>query len=158
MWRCKEAWCPGRDRGWTLLGGGQPARHTVTVVAQARALRTPQVDVTAQPSPPSPDAVQPPSWQQAVSQDPAAVNGADMLARVMRVLWQVAGVRVYDAFLGNPDANGTASTVYRYRTAPPPAVRSVEPPPGGFNPAGAIGFSLAGLAVLYALAVVWARS
>jgi hypothetical protein len=141
-----------------LLGGGRPARHTVTIVAEARGLRIPQLDVTATPSLPSPDGVQPPTWQQAVSQDPTAVDGADMLPRVMRVLWQVAGTGVYDAFLGNPDAKGDASTVYRFTTVAPPMARSSGPPPGGFSPLGTVGFSLAGLAVLYALALAWARS
>jgi hypothetical protein len=140
-----------------LLGGGQPARHDISIVGLARGLGTPRLDVTATPALPSNEAVQPPGWQQALTQDPAAFDGADMLRRLMGVMWQVATVRVFDSFLGNPDARGTATTVYRYRLAPPAPVATV-PDAGGFSVVGAVGFSLAGIAVLYLLAVIWARS
>lgn len=140
-----------------LLGGGHPLRMEILVVGDAASLGAPSLELTATPSVPALDQVQPPSWQQAVRQDPATFDGTAMLRRVMSVLWRVARLRQFDAFLGNPDPQGPASSVYRFRLTLAPA-RSAAEPPGGLSVLGAVGLSLAGLLVLYALALVWARS
>ncbi|HVM11914.1 MAG TPA: hypothetical protein VM638_05505 [Actinomycetota bacterium] len=76
---------------------------------------------------------------------------ADPLDRLLLLLWEVARLRQYDAYLGNPDPTGPAETSYRYVLAAvrdgaeqPPARRAL---PSTFGPLG-LAVALLALALL----------
>jgi hypothetical protein len=144
-----------------LLGGGRPLRHTVELTAQVRGLRLPKIQMTAEPALPSTASLAPPSgrsWAEAV-RTPGAVDGESMTALIFDTMWSVARLRQFDAYLGNPDATGPASTVYRFVLAPPPP--GASGPPAGSNSGGPLRTAAAAavaLALLLGALVAWSRS
>jgi hypothetical protein len=146
-----------------LLGGGEPTAVSVRVRGMATSVGLPTFRLLARPDLPSPRWVRPPggaSWTRALAARDGNLHGYDLLAKAMDVLWRVARLRQYDGYLGNPDPTGPAQSTYLFRLAPAPAaVASVTAPPTSpFSVPGAVGLSLAGLVMLFALAMVWARS
>jgi hypothetical protein len=112
-----------------VIGAGPRATMEVSLEGTARDLGRPVLEVVATPAPPPVEAVRAPgggSWSAAVAQ--GRVDGTRaMWNRIMSVSWGIAKLRQYDAYMGNPDPTGPASTEYRYRLAAP----AVDASPGG---------------------------
>ncbi|MEA2497852.1 MAG: hypothetical protein QOH26_257 [Actinomycetota bacterium] len=108
-----------------LVGGGAPSRLSFRVTGRAIDMGYPGFVMTAKPAPPLPP-IRPPfskSWGDATRRGVA--HGREMFDVLMRTMWQVAKLRTFDAYLGNPDPTGPARSVYRYRMAQPePVVRA----------------------------------
>jgi len=83
-----------------------------------------------------------------------------MLALTLDTLWRVARLRQFDAYLGNPDVNGTSTSEYAFRLAPPlqrPEVRASAAPVTA-SPATTLAAILVIIILGVGLAVAWARS
>ena len=144
----------------SLLGGGKPIQLTVGVSGEATNMPLPNIELTASTAAPSPDLVKGPgggSWTEAAA-GPADLDGRDMLRRLMDVMWMVARIRQFDAYLGNPQPLGPARTSYTIRLAPPAKAVATAPASPGGSPLGAVTASLFALAVLFGLALLWAHS
>jgi hypothetical protein len=157
----------GRDgihaRFHGLLGGGEPTTISVRVRGMATSLGLPSFRLLARPAVPSPGWVRPPggrTWARAVAAGRGVIDGRHLLAKAMDVMWRVARLRQYDGYLGNPDPTGPADSTYLFRLAPARATVAPPAPPSArpVSIPGAVGLSLAGLVMLFALALVWARS
>jgi hypothetical protein len=144
------------------VGGGAPQEATVDVRGQANRLGLPGFQMTGGPASPLARQLRPPfgrSWSGALARAPERLDGRRMLGLAMDVLWRAARLRQFDAYLGNPDVNGTSTSRYSFRLAPAvrPPGRPVDPPAGA-APA-AIAAALVLLVVLgTALALAWAHS
>jgi hypothetical protein len=117
-----------------LVGGGEPDELTVTVEGDASELGRPAIDVVARPAPPAPSEARPPrgrTWAAALARG-GSVNARAMWDQLMTVSWQVAKLRQYDTYLGNPDPAGPGDTVYRFRLAEPEV--AAPPSTGGSLP------------------------
>lgn len=144
------------------LGGGRALATEVRVTGTVRDLSLPGLVITAWPAPPAASTVAPPdgaaTWIGAVRAG-VAPGGRAMLARAMDALWHTARLRVFDAYLGSPDPRGPASTTYSFALNPPrPPVVVATPVPrtlGGFGIALA---AAAGLALLFAVGLLWAHA
>ena len=102
-----------------LVGGGEPDEMTVTIRGRASVLEPPVLDVVARPAPPAPSEARPPgggTWVAAIARG-ESLDARSMWDRLMTVSWQVAKLRQYDTYLGNPDAGGPGETVYRFELA-----------------------------------------
>jgi hypothetical protein len=153
---------PGGGVAFTaLLGGGAPLSHTVDVTAEVRGFRVPGLVITAASAPPSVEALRPPAgatWTAGVRSDPAAFDAHAMTGLIMDTMWRTARLRQFDAYLGNPDPTGPASTTYRFVLAP--AAPAAAAPPAGSS-AGIVGtLAGAGIALVLVLGAVvaWSRS
>jgi hypothetical protein len=105
-----------------FLGGGLPSRLKVRVTGHAdRKIGFPNLRMTAEPAVPlgiagrSGDR----SWSALAAR--GKVSSRKMFDTLMTTMWQVAKLRYFDAYLGNPDPAGPASSVYRYEMARPAA-------------------------------------
>jgi hypothetical protein len=144
------------------LGGGGSLAAEVRVTGTARNLSLPGLVLTAWPAPPAASTVAPPdgaaTWTGAVEAG-VAPDGRVMLAAAMDAMWRTARLRVFDAYLGSPDPNGPVSTTYSFALNPPRAAVIVPPPApkalGGFGIALA---AAAGLALLFAVGLLWAHA
>jgi hypothetical protein len=83
-----------------------------------------------------------------------------MVRLLLETLWRTARLAQFDAYLGNPDTNGPATTAYAFRLIPKPErpentalSTALEP-----SPTGIAAFSVAMLTLIAGLAVAWARS
>jgi hypothetical protein len=101
-----------------------------------------------------------PAPSRALLSPPAAEAGRALLARTVRASLQLALVRQYQAYLGNPDRTGPSSTSYVYvtdhRTAAPAAVP--ETGGQGRNWWSTLLWITGAVVVLGVGAVVWSRS
>jgi hypothetical protein len=146
----------------TQVGGGAPQEATVEVRGQANRLGLPGLVMTGSPASPLARQLRPPfggSWSRAVARDPGRLDGRRMLGLALDVLWRVARLRQFDAYLGNPDVNGTSASQYTFRLAP--AVRPLgrlPAPPDRAAPAAIAGAIVLLLLLGVALALVWAHS
>lgn len=147
------------------LGDGTPLRLTVLVRGRGRALGPPVVEIEVRPVLQI-AALRPPrgeSWRQAVARGLVRLDGRAMMRKAIDSMLRVALVRQYSAFLSNPDGFVRArsdTTVYVYRTAPPPP--SIAPRPAG-DPDGngvllPVLLAVGGVVGAAALLVVWAHS
>ncbi|HEX2267119.1 MAG TPA: hypothetical protein VHI97_02810 [Actinomycetota bacterium] len=143
---------PGGDSDWQL-----------SVSGIAYDLGLPELEIRAEPSLPLPGALEPPTgttWEEAIDARPSDSDGREMLSRLMETMWEVARVRQFDAYLGNPDPTGESDSTYLFRlsprVAPPPTV--APPPPPSPGPIGIAAFGVAVLALLTGLGVLWSRS
>ena len=150
-----------RVRFGAQLGGGAASRFDLAVDGKASRLGLPKLEMTGGPALPSARPLRPPagrSWASAVEIAPSRVDGREMLARAMETLWQVARLRQFDAYLGNPDVQGTSTTSYRFQLAPPTrATAAPAPPPRAHPLVVAFGVAIL-LLLLLGLALVWAHS
>jgi hypothetical protein len=113
-----------------LVGGGEPDELSVVVRGDATDLGRPVLDVVARPAPPSVAEARPPgggTWAAALGNG-ASVDSRAMWDRLMTLSWEVAKLRQYDTYLGNPDTTGPGASVYRFTLAPPE-----EPPDEGVS-------------------------
>ncbi|HJP67252.1 MAG TPA: hypothetical protein VKA30_13225 [Actinomycetota bacterium] len=150
-----------RVRLSVLLGGGRPASAALVITGTAKRLARPTISVTATPAVPSATVVRPPeaaaSWQDAAASQ--SLDGAAMLRRTLEVMWMVARLRQYDAYLGNPDVTGPARTTYQFHLAASATAHRNEPTiANGVGAVGAFGLSVLAAFVLLGLTVWWARS
>jgi hypothetical protein len=108
------------------LGGGMPSKTQIRITGRAEGIRFPKLQMTARPAPPLTTGIPlgASSWREA--QRRRMVRGREMFDSLMSAMWQVAKLRYFDAYLGNPDPAGEATSVYRYRMAQPAA--AVGPP------------------------------
>lgn len=103
-----------------LVGGGKPDALQLMIRGDAAELGRPVLHVVARPAPPSASEARPPGGGSWTDRPPPGPDGARaMWDRLMRVSWQVAKLRMYDTYLGNPDPEGPGATVYRFALAPP---------------------------------------
>jgi hypothetical protein len=151
-------------RATGVVGAGRASATTITVRGTATRLDVPDLTLEAAAALPDPAAVAPPSggsWTEAVAADPGAADGRAMTALAMRTLWAVAWLRQVDAYLGNPDPTGPASTSYVYRLNPAAGVIApapTAPPPSGPQPWAIVGWTALGMVTLAGLAVLWANA
>jgi hypothetical protein len=145
------------------LGGGAPNDFSLSISGVASDLSLPELAIRAAPTLPSARALEPPvgrSWQEGVNVRPSAFEGAAMMSLLMETMWEVARIRQFEAYLGNPDLSGDSESIYLFRlaprVAPPPAVLPPAPPRPG--PIGIAALGLALLAILTGLGVWWSRS
>jgi hypothetical protein len=144
------------------LGGGAPGWFALEVRGRAVGLRLPRLKMTGAPALPRADVLRPPrgrTWTAAVASG-SGVNGRAMLRSLLGVLWRVARLRQFDAYLGNPDLHGTSASTYRFTLAPPARQGTVS---RAAAPASAdlLTLVMAGLVaalVAAGLAVAWSRS
>ncbi len=146
------------------LGGGAPDELILTVSGIATDLGLPNLTMNGRPSLPSPAAVEPQvgsTWVEGVRRRPSAFDGREMLSVLMDTMWQVARIRQFRAYLGNPDFQSEDSrSTYVFtlapRVAPPPI--ATPPQPARAGPFAIAAFSLATLVALTGLALLWSRS
>jgi hypothetical protein len=143
---------------------GATPTNTLTIVlrGQAHHLGPPRLAIGADPSPPPAQELQPPAgptWTKGLAMRPAAFDGTVMLATLMRTMWEVARLRQYDGYLGNPDVTGASRSTYRFVLSPlaPPAPGAAAPL-RGVSRLGTALFGLLALAALSGLAMAWARA
>jgi hypothetical protein len=146
-----------------FLAGGRPSDWQLSVSGIAYDLGLPELEVRAEASLPLPGALEPPTgttWEEAVNARPADFDGREMLSRLMETMWEVARIRQFEGYLGNPDPSGESASTYLFRlsprVAPPPP--AAPPPPPRPGPIGIATFGLAVLALLTGLGVLWSRS
>jgi len=144
-----------------LLGGGRPLRLAVEVRGRAIALALPRVEFDMAPAPPAAATVRPPSgrtWTEGLQRNPSAFEWRTMLGLIRDTLWRRAWLLQFDAYLGNPDPTGPASTAYHFVLAP--ALASRAAPPGGSSngPLGAAAAAVVAVLVVLGGLVVWSRS
>ncbi|HEX2089301.1 MAG TPA: hypothetical protein VHI54_05120 [Actinomycetota bacterium] len=147
-----------------MLGGGAPNNLLLSITGVANDLGLPQLSIRADPTLPSPNAVEPPvgdTWQEGLAVRPSAFEGTRMLSLLIETMWEVARIRQFEAYLGNPDyLRGDSNSTYLFRlsprVAPPPPVP--PPPPPRPGPLGIAAFVLGALAVVAGLGVLWSRS
>lgn len=140
-----------------ILGGGEPLEAELAARGTAEALTMPILEASGEPALPDASVLAPPgggSWRA------ASVEPGDLLALVSETLWRVARLRQFDAYLGNPDPSGPATTAYRFafaqdraRAVPAPAA-----PPRRASMAGVLLLAALLLAILLAGAVAWAHA
>ena len=145
------------------LGGGAPNALELSVTGVARNLGLPELTLRAEPSLPSARALDPPTgqtWRESVRVQPSALDGREMLSLLMQTMWEVARIRQFEAYLGNPDLRGDSQSTYLFRLSPRvPAPPPAEPPePRRPGPLGVAGVAVGALVVLTGLGLVWARS
>ena len=147
-----------------LLGGGAPDDFTLWISGDAHDIALPELTMQGLPSLPSPRALDPPvgrTWVEGIRLRPSVFDGRKMLSLLMDTMWQVARIRLFHAYLGNPDPFSTDSkSTFFFSTAPrvaPPPV-ATAPPPGPPSPLAVSVFSLGAVTVLIALALLWSRS
>jgi hypothetical protein len=144
------------------LGGGSDERFELRMTGQASHLRLPSLEMTGRPVLPVARVLRPPfggSWSRAVGIDPSRVDGRRMLGLAMDVLWRVARLRQFDAYLGNPDIHGTSTSSYTFRLAP--LVQRVAGAGSGPARAGPVTIAIAVLflaLLALGLALLWAYS
>jgi hypothetical protein len=112
-----------------LLGGGRPMSVTVHIKGEATDLTRPVLAIEGSPALPTPDSIAPPSggtWAQAAAS--GAVSGKAMIVNLLETMWRVSRLRQFDAYLGNPDPTGPATTTYSFGFAPPPAAATGPAP------------------------------
>jgi hypothetical protein len=144
------------------LGGGAEGRFDLRLTGQASRLRLPNIEVTGEPILPLARMLRPPvgrSWVRAVAFEPSSVDGRRMLGLAMDVLWRVARLRQFDAYLGNPDIDGSSTSSYTFRF-PPLVQRAAGAAPG---PTRADPLTIAVAVLLLALlalglVLLWAHS
>ncbi|MDP8955577.1 MAG: hypothetical protein M3N24_01260 [Actinomycetota bacterium] len=147
-----------------LLGGGAPNDFRLSISGVAQDLALPELVMWADPTLPSPRALEPPvgeTWQEGVRVRADAFDGARMVSLLVETMWEAARIRQFEAYLGNPDyLRGDSNSTYLFRlsprVAPPPAAPPPAPPRPG--PIGVTMFALAALAGLAGLGVLWSRS
>jgi hypothetical protein len=123
-------------------GGGAPRLHLVaTPTNLARALMPPGA----------------PSWAAAVRR--RAIPADVLLQRLIDTRMQLVRSDQYQAFLSNPDPQGTSRTVYVYETAATPAAKAASAPePGSSGNALVFALVLAGSVLgVGAALVLWAH-
>jgi hypothetical protein len=82
-----------------------------------------------------------------------------MVGLLLETLWRTARLAQFDAYLGNPDATGKASSVYTFRLAPlEPEQPVVAALPPHVNALGLAGLALVVLLGLFGGAVAWSRA
>jgi hypothetical protein len=144
-----------------LLGGGSPLQHTVDLTAAVRGFRMPSIAIRGTPAPPSADSLAPPAgstWTQGLRTDPAAFDPGEMTGLIMDTMWRTARLRQFDAYLGNPDPTGPASTVYRFSLSPALAPSSTQTAGSGTGVLGAIAGAAMAIVVVAGAVVLWSRS
>jgi hypothetical protein len=147
-----------------VVGAGRDSSETITVRGTATGLDVPALTLQAEAALPGPAALEPPSgdsWSGAVAADPGAADGRAMTALAMRTLWAVAWLRQVDAYLGNPDPTGPASTAYAYELNPAAAVvaqAAVAPPSPDPQPWAIAGWTALGVVALAGIALWWANA
>lgn len=144
------------------LGGGAGGRFDLRLTGRANRLRLPSIEMTGRPVLPLGRMLRPPvgrSWARALAIAPDRVDGRRMLGQAMDVLWRVARLRQFDAYLGNPDIHGSSTSSYSFRLAPVvPTVRLPGPAPATADPM-TIAMAVLVLALLaLGLALIWAHS
>jgi hypothetical protein len=161
-----EAAAEGADvdvRFTARVGGGAQGRFDLRLTGQASHLRLPSLEMTGRPVLPLARALRPPfgrSWSRAVAVDPSRVDGRRMLGLAMDVLWRVARLRQFDAYLGNPDIHGTSTSSYTFRLAPV-VQEVVGAAPGPARAADPLTIAVAALLLVLlalGLALIWAHS
>jgi hypothetical protein len=146
----------------TQVGGGSTDPFRLRVTGVARGLGLPSLEMTGGPALPLARLLRPPvgrSWARAVALAPSRVDGRRMVGLAMEVLWQVARLRQFDAYLGNPDIDGSSTSSYTFRLAP--VVRVALVPPAGPVRARPVTIVVAVLLlalILLGLAMAWAHS
>jgi hypothetical protein len=144
------------------VGGGAPQKAVVDIQGRATALGIPRLEMTGRPALPLAGPLRSPvggSWARALALAPSRLDGRRMLALAMDVLWRVARLRQFDAYLGNPDVNGTSTSSYTFRLASP-VRRVVTRAPGAPRaaPATIAAAVLIILLLVAATAVAWSYS
>lgn len=120
-----------------FVGRGESRVLEVSLEGSARDLGSPVLEVVAIPAPPPAEAARPPgggTWSELVASGDVR-DTRPMWNRIMELSWGIAKLRQYDAYMGNPDPTGAASTEYRFtlaRAAPD------APPPGAPGPAATV--------------------
>lgn len=108
-----------RFRGY--VGRGDLRSLEVSLDGVARDLGRPVLEVVARPAPPPAAIAAPPgggTWSDLVAAGEIQ-DTRPMWNRIMEICWGIAKLRQYDAYLGNPDPTGPATTEYRFRLAAP---------------------------------------
>jgi len=144
-----------------LLGGGSPVEHTVDVTFLVRGFRVPSIAIRATPAPPSADSLAPPAgstWSDGVRTDPSAFDPREMTGLIMDTMWRTARLRQFDAYLGNPDPTGPASTVYRFSLSPVVPNSKTQATGSGTGVLGAIAGAAMAIVVVGGAVVLWSRS
>jgi hypothetical protein len=146
----------------TRLGGGADVPFQLRMTGQANHLRLPSLEMTGKAVLPLARVLRPPlgrSWSRALVIDPSRVSGRRMLGLAMDVLWRVARLRQFDAYLGNPDIGGSSTSSYAFRLAPLTAAvsRPLRAPARADPMTVAAAVLLLSLLAL-GLALVWAHS
>lgn len=107
-----------------FIGGGGTRVLEVALEGTARGLGRPVLEIVATPAPPPPDTARPPgggTWAELFASGEAP-DTRSMWNRIMEICWGIAKLRQYDAYMGNPDPTGPASTRYRFTLARAPVV------------------------------------
>jgi hypothetical protein len=147
-----------------VVGAGRNSTVTVAVTGTASSLEVPDLSLEAEADLPDPAGLEPPSgdsWAEASAADPDAADARSMTALAMRTLWAVAWLRQVDAYLGNPDPTGPASTTYSYELNPAAAAAApapLAPPSPGPQPWAIAVWTALGVVSLAGLAVLWANA
>nr|MDQ3879222.1 hypothetical protein [Actinomycetota bacterium] len=104
-----------------LLGGGHPLSTTVHLHGDARDFTRPALHMEGSPALPDPASLGPGSHETWVAAARAgAASGTSMVVKLFETMWRVARLRQFDAYLGNPDSTGRATSSYSFTFAPPP--------------------------------------
>jgi len=145
------------------LGGGHPPSFEIRISGTAAGLGLPHLEAAAAPALPDPSVAQPPSassWRALLAHHPGQLDGRDMLRRTFEVLWEVAGLRQLDAYVGNPDPNGPATTAFTFVLVRAAATQDGSPAVGAgeLNALGLAAWILVLVALLFAAALAWANS
>lgn len=111
-----------------FVGAGESRTFEVSLSGTARSLGRPIVDLVARPAPPPASSARPPgggSWSELVASG-EVTDTRPLWNRIMNIAWNVAKLRQFDSYVGNPDPTGAAATVFQYRLAAPEA--AIPPP------------------------------
>jgi hypothetical protein len=81
-----------------------------------------------------------------------------MTGLIMDTMWRTARLRQFDAYLGNPDPTGPASTVYRFVLSPVSAAVNTPVAGAGTGVVGAIAGAAIAIVVVGGAVVLWSRS
>lgn len=148
-----------RDEGIAIGGGGR-SRIVLNVEGEARNADLPMLEVTGTPDAPPASTVRPPSGARSWAAVPEAQVSNDRMFRLlMQTMWRTALLVNYDAYLGNPDAKGASSTVYRYVLATPQELVTAPAPEVPKADPLTVGLAWVGLVLLIAAAVgAWSLS
>jgi len=140
------------------LGGGRPLEAEVAILGTAEGLTVPILEASGEPALPDPSVLTPPGggdWRD------AEVEAAELLALASETLWRVARLRQFDAYLGNPDPAGPATTAYRFAFAEEGRAAAAPAPVAPVGPASVGGLLLLAalvLALLLGGVVAWSRA
>jgi hypothetical protein len=143
------------------LGGGGPLEHTVTVTGTATGMPLPSLRIGATTALPKASLMKPPgpgTWTEAAAEG-LATDGRAMLRSAMETMWMTARTRQYDAYVGNPDRAGPATTEYEFVLDPPE--ERIEAPPvatGGVEPIGVAAMALGALGLAWLGLFAWSRN